>query len=461
MRQREKGTTEHMRMTSAQIIPLSFLTVIALGTVLLLLPVSTAPGETTDFLTAAFTATTSVCVTGLVVVDSFSHWSLFGKAVLLFLIQIGGLGIITVVSAIMLFTHRRITLRDRLLLHDSFNLNSMGGLLRFLQSVLKGTLLVEGIGALLYLPVFVPRYGAVKGAAQAVFTSVSAFCNAGIDLLGPDSLISWQDSPLLLGNTMMLIVLGGLGYIVWFDIASGVREISAREKGFSGFYRRLSEHTKLVLAATLGLILSGALWVLLCEWNNPATLGPMSAGGKILNALFQSVTFRTAGFASVPQGALTRGTVVFGSLLMFIGGSPMGTAGGVKTVVFIVILMNAASFIRNQDETVLYHRSVSQDLIRKANAIVTVSFMTILLMLMALSLFEPFPLEDTLYEVVSAVCTVGLTRGITPLLGVPGRVIIMICMYLGRIGPISMALFFGSRTAVRRSGRAEGRFVVG
>ena len=461
MRMREKGTTEHMRMTSAQIIPLSFLAVIALGTVLLLLPVSTAPGETTDFLTAAFTATTSVCVTGLVVVDSFSHWSLFGKAVLLFLIQIGGLGIITVVSAVMLFLHRRITLRDRLLLHDSFNLNSLGGLLRFLQSVLKGTFLVEGIGALLYLPVFVPRFGPVKGAAQAVFTSVSAFCNAGIDLLGPDSLISWQDSPLLLGNTMMLIVVGGLGYIVWFDIASGVREMSGREKGFSGFYRRLSEHTKLVLTATLVLILSGALWVLLCEWNNPETLGSMSFGGKILNALFQSVTFRTAGFASVPQGALTQGTVLLGSLLMFIGGSPVGTAGGVKTVVFIVILMNAVSFIRNQDETVLHHRSVSRDLIRKANAIVTVSFMTILLMLMALSLCEQFPLEDTLYEVVSAVCTVGLTRGITPLLGAPGRVIIMICMYLGRIGPISMALFFGSRSALRKSGRAEGRFVVG
>ena len=444
-----------------RIIPLSFLAMILLGTILLMLPFCTAPGQHTDLLTAAFTATTSVCVTGLVVVDTYAHWSLIGKIVILFLIQLGGLGIITVVSALMLLLKKKISLRSRILIHDSFNLNSIRGLLRFLSGVVKGTLLVESLGMIGYLTVFVPRFGWLKGTAQSVFTSVSAFCNAGIDVLGPDSLISYQNDPVVLFTTIFLIVLGGLGYIVWFDILTGFQEKRLGNKSSDTVRWRMGEHTKLVLAVTLALIFGGALWVLICEWNNPGTLGPMNIGQKILNALFQSVTFRTAGFAAVSQKALSQGSVLFGCLLMFIGGSPVGTAGGVKTVVFVIILANAVSFIRSNDETVLFRRGVSGDLIRKANAIVTVSFLVILGMLMALSLTDHVPFEDGLYEVVSAVCTVGLSRNLTSSLSPAGRVIIMICMYLGRIGPISMALFFGGEASGKNTNCAKGRFIVG
>ena len=448
-------------MKPVQVIPLSFLVLIVLGTILLLLPFSTAAGAHTSLLTAAFTATTSVCVTGLVVVDTYAHWSLFGKIAILILIQLGGLGIITVVSALMLILKKRISLRSRILIHDSFNLNSIRGLLKFLLGVVKGTLLVEGLGALGYMTVFVPRYGWVRGIGQSIFTAVSAFCNAGIDVLGPDSLISWRSNPMILITTIMLIVMGGLGYIVWFDLLTGFRTYRAGKKDSPVPRWRMGEHTRLVLAATLVLIAAGAVWVLICEWNNPATFGNMSVGDKILNAIFQSVTFRTAGFAAVPQKGLTQGTVLLGCVLMFIGGSPVGTAGGVKTIVFIIVIANAVSFIRNSDETVLFKRGVSKDLIRKANAIVTVSFLAILTMLLALSLTDKAPMEDAVYEVVSAVCTVGLSRNLTASLSPGGRIIIMICMYLGRIGPISMALFFGGRDSGKSTICAQGRFIVG
>ena len=448
-------------MRPVRIIPLSFLAVILLGTLLLLLPFSTAAGERTDLLTAAFTATTSVCVTGLVVVDTYAHWSVFGKIVILFLIQLGGLGIITVVSALMLILKKHISLRSRILIHDSFNLTSTRGLLRFLMRVMRATFLVEGLGALCYMTAFIPKYGWIRGTAQSVFTSISAFCNAGIDVMGPDSLISWQTQPVVLITTMLLIVLGGLGYIVWFDLSKGFLVRTRRKKDPSAGVWHMGEHTKIVLAFTFVLIAGGALWVLLCEWNNPGTFGSMGDGGKVLNALFQSVTFRTAGFAAVSQKALTQGSVVLGCLLMFIGGSPVGTAGGVKTVVFLIVLANAASFIQDDDETVLVRRQVSKDLIRKANAIVTVSFLVILVMLMALSLTDHAPMEDLVYEVVSAVCTVGLSRNLTPLLSPAGKIVIMICMYLGRIGPISMALFFGGKDAGKKTSCVKGNFVVG
>lgn len=448
-------------MKPYRIIPLSFVAMILLGTLLLMLPFSTAAGEHTDLLTAAFTATTSVCVTGLVVVDTYAHWSLFGKIVILILIQLGGLGIITVVSALMLILKKHISLRSRILIHDSFNLTSTRGLLRFLMRVMRATILVEGLGALGYMTAFVPKYGWVRGIAQSIFTAISAFCNAGIDVMGPDSLISWQTQPVVLMTTMLLIVLGGLGYIVWFDLAQGFLTGRQRKKDPSVPVWRMGEHTKVVLVFTLALIVSGALWVLFCEWSNPRTIGRLGAGDKMMNAVFQSITFRTAGFAAVPQKALTQGSVLLGCVLMFIGGSPVGTAGGVKTLVFLIVLANAASFIQDNDETVLARRQVSKDLIRKANAIVTVSFMVILTMLMLLSLTEHAPLEDLVYEVVSAVCTVGLSRNLTPLLSPAGRILIMICMYLGRIGPISMALFFGGKDTGKKTSCVQGKFVVG
>ncbi|MBQ3841991.1 MAG: potassium transporter TrkH [Ruminiclostridium sp.] len=455
-------TDKRRRITSAQVIPVSFLIVILAGTLLLLLPFSTAEGEHTDFLTALFTSTTSVCVTGLVVVDTYLHWTLFGKIVILILIQLGGLGMISVTSIIMLIAHKKFSLGMTVMLHDSFNLNSLSGLMRFLVRVFKGTLIVEGLGALLYMPVFIPEFGIVKGIWYSIFTSISAFCNAGIDIIGPDSLIGYNSNPAVMFTTILMIVMGGLGYIVWFDILSGFRYGIKQRFSLVQIYKRFSEHTKLVLTLTLILIFGGAAVIFLTEYSNPLTIGEMPLGDKILNSVFQSVTFRTAGFASVPQQFLREGTCAFGDILMFIGGSPVGTAGGIKTVTFFAVILNAVSYIRNRNEAVVYNRRFSPDTIRKAAAVMTVSFFVSFVMLFLLMISSDVSLTDGLFEVLSATCTVGLTRGLTPTLGIAGRIIIIISMYLGRIGPISMALFFTSkRNDKNKVKHIAGGFIVG
>ena len=450
------------RLTSAQIIPLSFLIAIAIGTILLMLPISTAEGETTGLLTALFTSTTSLCVTGLVVVDTYLHWSLFGKIVILIMIQLGGLGIIAVTSILMLIIHRKFSLSQYVMIHDAFNLDSMDGLLKFLVGVFKGTFVVEGIGAAVYMIVFIPKFGAVNGIWYSVFTSISAFCNAGIDILGPDSLISYNGNVLVLINTMFLIVMGGLGYVVWFDISKGVKDKFKKKYSFGTMIKRFSEHTKLVLSLTGVLILSGAVLVFILEYSNPDTIGDMSVGGKVINSIFQSVTFRTAGFAAVPQQCLTEGTATIGLLYMFIGGSPVGTAGGVKTVTLFLVILNGVSFIRNRKEVVVFKRRVSNEMMQKAAAILMVSFFVTFIFLILLLFTNDFGLIDASYEIFSATATVGLSRAVTPMLNRFGKVIIIVAMYLGRIGPISMALFFNYRGMERNNiSYAEGRYFVG
>lgn len=454
-------TVRRARISSAQIIPLSFLAAILLGAVLLYLPISTAPGKETDFLTALFTSATSVCVTGLVVVDTFSHWSFFGQAVILVLIQVGGLGIVSVMAALTLMLRRKISLRNTLIIHDAFNLTSIHDLVSFLLKVVRWTFAVEAAGALLYMPVFIRKFGPARGIWNSVFTAVSAFCNAGIDTLGGSSLVAYQTSVPVLGVTMLLIVLGGLGYIVWFDVAATVHTARRKRFGLITTFRRMSEHTKLVLVSTLSLIFGGALIFLLMEYNNPDTIGTMSFGGKLLNSVFQSVTFRTAGFSSVPQENMTAGSSLVGCVLMFIGGSPVGTAGGVKTVVFIVVVMNVLSFVHDRDNTVIFHRAVPEKFIRKANAILTVMLFAIVISLILLVTLSGCSVLDGLYETCSALCTVGLSRNLTASLNTSGRLLIILAMYLGRIGPISMALFFNTHTGGSAAGTTEGVFIVG
>ncbi len=449
------------KLKSAQLIPISFLAAIIVGTILLMLPVSSASGEGADFITALFTATTSICVTGLVVVDTFAYWSLFGKIVILIMIQLGGLGVITVTSVLMLMINKRFTLSQSLMIHDAFNLDSMSGLIRFLSGVLKGTFAVEGLGALVYMIVFVPKFGA-KGIWYSVFTAISAFCNAGIDILGPDSLISYNTNKIILFNTMALIILGGLGYVVWFDIVKGI--VEGRRKGYSlrVINRRFSEHTKLVIWLTAFLIIVGATAVFAMEYSNPETIGNMGAGDKIINSVFQSVTFRTAGFAAVPQQSLRDGSCILGAILMFIGGSPVGTAGGIKTVTFFLAILNTISFIRGRNENVVFGRKVTSDMIHKSAAIITVSFMVTFVFLILLVCIDGVSTVDGMYEMFSATATVGLSRALTPTLSSPGRILVIIAMYLGRIGPISMALFFNNGINDRNLiSYAKGRFYVG
>lgn len=442
--------------SSAQIIPFGFLALIAAGTLLLLLPFSTESGDSAPFLTALFTSTTSVCVTGLVTVTTAEYWSLFGKAVILVLIQIGGLGVIAVSSSLLLLFRKHLSIKDRVLLRDAFSLDSISGLVLFLRDVFSGVFLVEGIGAILYSFSFIPRYGWVRGIWYSVFHSVSAFCNAGLDLIGSDSLLSFSEDYWMLSVTMALIVIGGLGFVVWFDLASSFKNCGAGKKA------RLNEHTKLVLSLTAALIVLGTFAVFILEHGNPLTLGGMPFGKQIFHSLFQSVTFRTAGFSVIPQQYLSDSTVMLGCILMFIGGSPMGTAGGIKTVTVFILIAYAVSYIRNNKEASLFRRTVPSFLIRKAVAIFFMSLTVSVVMCCALTAAEPLSLSDAVYEIFSATATVGLSRNVTPHLSAAGQWIVIICMYLGRIGPISMALFFSSDDADRGSFKyANGHFYAG
>ena len=451
-----------MRLTTVQIIMLAFLGAILIGTVLLTIPAATATGERCSFLTALFTATTSVCVTGLVVVDTFSYWSIWGKIIILLLIQIGGLGVITIWALFMLLLRKRLTLESRLIIRDYYNLDNAQGLILFMRKVVKGTLIAESIGALLYCFVLIPRNGFWKGIWQAVFTSVSALCNAGIDIFGPDSLIPYQTNLPMNIITMLLIIFGGLGFIVWFDMFHTCRICRKTKGGFRSFFHRLHEHTRLVLTVTLFLIITGWLTVLVGEYNNPSTIGEMPFGDKALASLFQSVTFRTAGFSTLPQQDLTPFTCIAGLFYMFIGGSPAGTAGGVKTVTAAIIILNAGAYIRQENETVIFGRRITYSMISKAIAIVTVSFsMTVLFALLLLLVDDISPLS-AFYEIFSATGTVGLSRGATASLNTGGKAIVILAMYAGRIAPISMTLFFGMGDKSTKSIQyPTGKYLIG
>ena len=430
-----------IRFSTTQIILLSFLAAVFAGSVLLSLPISSASGEAVPYLDALFTATTSTCVTGLVTLPTVSTWSLFGQVVILLLIQIGGLGIITIMSGLMILLNRKLSIKDHLLIQDAFNLNTMSGLAKFIKNVLLGTLIIEGTGALLYVLVFVPQFGA-KGIWISVFTAVSAFCNAGIDIIGENSLCDYSTNPMINIVTSLLIILGGIGYIVWWDV---LRVLKSKTPKSKKIFRHLTLHSKIAITATFALIFIGAVLIFAFEYANPLTIGNMSLFDKIQVSLFQSVTTRTAGFASVPQENLTNASSLVSILFMMIGGSPVGTAGGMKTVTIVVLLCSTIATIKNKHSATLFGRSISSDSIRKAVA-VSVTFISICLtstiLLMAVSDVSAL---DVIYEVVSATATVGLSRNFTSSLNVIGKLIIIATMYLGRVGPISLAVAIGSK----------------
>ena len=432
---------KRISLSTTHMIMLSFLLAILVGSVLLMLPISSANGTSVTYTDALFTATTSVCVTGLVTVTTASAWSFFGQLVILLLIQIGGLGIITILSGFMIGLHKRMGLGDRILLQDAFNLNSMSGIVKFLKKVIIGTLAVEGVGALLYMTVFVPEYG-VRGIWISIFNAVSAFCNAGMDVIGEDSLCGYVLHPMINFVTSMLIVLGGLGYIVWWDL---LRVIKNFKKQKFQCFKKLTLHSKIALSATGILLLSGAVLFFLFEYQNPQTIGSFSLPGKLQAALFQSVTTRTAGFATVPQQNLTDASAIVSLLLMFIGGSPVGTAGGVKTVTIAVLLLSAFSVIRNREDTVLFRRTISKQAVGKAVAVVSMSFLIAFVSTVLLAAVPGAPALDVMYETFSANATVGLSRNLTASLNIWGKLIIIVTMYLGRVGPISLVIAFNTK----------------
>ena len=429
-----------LSLSTTQIIMLSFLVVIFVGSLLLSLPVSSASGDAVPYLDALFTATTATCVTGLVTLPTVTTWSVFGQAVILVLIQVGGLGVITIMSALMLLLHKRMGIGDRLLLQDAFNLNSLSGIVRFVKRVLMGTFLVEGIGALLYMIVFIPEFGP-RGIWISVFTAISAFCNAGIDIIAENSLCDYATNPLINTVTGLLIILGGIGYIVWWDVMGFGRETAGRrQRGF----RNLSLHSKIAIATTLILVFGGGILIFMFEYDNPQTIGNLSVFDKFQVSLFQSVTTRTAGFATVAQQDLTNGSSILCLLLMFIGGSPVGTAGGIKTVTIGVLMASALATIQNKQDVSLFNRNISKQAVNKAVAVTMMSFAIMFTSTILLSAVSDADVLDILFETVSATATVGLTRDLTPYLNEAGKAVIIGTMYLGRVGPISLALALNS-----------------
>ena len=430
------------KFSTTHLIMLSFIVAILIGSILLALPISSATGKAVPYVDALFTATTATCVTGLVTLPTISSWSLFGHIVILILIQIGGLGIITIMTGIMIMFQKKMGLGDRILIQDAFNLNTLSGLVKFVKNVILGTFLVEGIGAVLYMFVFVPKYG-LKGIWISVFNSISAFCNAGIDIIAEDSLAGYATNPLVNFVTCTLIIVSGIGYIVWWDILRVMKDKTHRRYRK---FKNLTLHSKIAITTTLVLVFGGALLIFIFEYNNPLTMKDFSLFEKIQASIFQSVTTRTAGFFTVPQENLSNASSIVSLLLMFIGGSPVGTAGGVKTVTITVLIASAIASIKNRNEVILFHRTLAKPAVIKAIAVVVTSFAIMFTSTILLSAVTPNASAlDIVYEAVSATATVGLSRNLTSSLNTIGKIIIIATMYLGRIGPISLAIAFKTR----------------
>lgn len=462
MREKKEG---QRRISSVQIIVFGFLMVIIAGAILLWLPISSADRTFTSPIDALFTATTSVCVTGLTTVTTAAHWSMFGKAVILALIQLGGLGVVCVGIGVMIIMKKRITMRERLLIQTAYNLENIDGMVRVIKNVSLGAFTAEALGAVFYAFVFVPDYGWIKGIWYSIFHSVSAFCNAGIDLLGDSSLCMYRDNILINVVTMTLIVTGGIGFIVWWDIKKTAGNSIRTGRWRGQLFKRLSVHSKAAVITTLICIIAGTGLIFLFEFNNQDTIGNMNVGNKLMSSAFEAVTTRTAGFASIPQELFRDTTYIVLLILMLIGGSPMGTAGGFKTTTLALIFFSVKSTVKGKKDTEAFGRKIGGENIKTALAVLSIIFAIVFAAIVTLTAIEPFGLKDIAFETISAMSTSGLTRGITPMLSSAGKAIICIVMFAGRIGPISLVMAFNIRrkrenmTNMREL--AEARILIG
>ena len=441
-------------LSATKVIAITFAAIILLGACLLSLPAASRDGISCGFRPALFTATSATCVTGLVLYDTWSQWSGFGQVVIISLIQIGGLGFMSAATLLVFLLHKRIGLKQRLVMAQALSVSDMDGIVRLQRTVLIGSFSIEGIGALLLFLRFLPEYGFWNALKWGVFHSISAFCNAGFDIFGSitpgASLIEFHSDPVVLLTLSALIILGGLGFLVWQEIA--------QKHGF----RKFSVYTKLVLLTTAVLLFGGTVVICALEWNNPETLGTMSVGDKLLNGFFQSVTLRTAGFVSVDQALLTDAGKAFSMFLMIIGGSSGSTAGGLKTVTFIVLVLFIAARARGRSNVCVFKRTIPQGQVLDA---MTIAFIMIFLALFGgvfISATSPVGFTDALYETVSALATVGLTAGATGSLRIPAQILIMIYMYFGRVGvlTISMGFLMGDK-AEERFRYAETNLLIG
>lgn len=458
MKERKKS----IRFSTMQLIAAGFLGTILLGGVLLYLPVcNTKPIQFTD---ALFTSASAVCVTGLVTIVPATQFTALGKGILLVLIQIGGLGVIACTFSFFLILKKKITLRERIIIQETYNMDTLSGLVKFLIKIIKGTFIVEGVGALLFSLRFVREYGFVEGICYSVFHSVSAFCNAGIDILGNSSFTKYATNPLINFTTMSLIVIGGIGFSVWGDVLKNVFEDFGKE-GYSvkKIFTKLTLHSKIAISMTVALILFGTVSFFVLEYANPETFGNMTFGEKLMASGFHSVSTRTAGFATVSQSGLTNGSKLITCLLMFVGGSPAGTAGGVKTTTVAMLILACRSVIKGGRDTECFGRRIAEDNIRTGLAVIILSMGFLITGTVIVSVLEPdVEFMRVLYETTSAMGTVGLSADLTPQLETASKYVIMMLMYIGRIGPVTMALIFGKgHTKDRVRELPEKRILVG
>lgn len=444
-----------VRLTPPQILVGGFALIIVLGAFLLTLPLSSADGTGTGLLTALFTATSATCVTGLVVVDTGLHWSLFGKFVILALIQVGGLGFMTMATLIMLIFKRRISLKERLVLQEALNQNSMEGIVQLIRRVLMVALLIEAAGAMLLAVRFSFDMAGGQALLFGIFHSVSMFNNAGFDIFGPltgsfSSLTSYAGDPFVNLTVMLLIIIGGIGFVVITDLLE-----------YKKHRRRLSLHTKIVLSATGFLIGAGALVFFIFEYNNPATLGPLSVGDKIWTSFFASVTPRTAGANTLDISGMRQASQFFTIMLMFIGASPGSTGGGIKTTTFTILIGAMIAMLRGKEDIVFFRTRLSKDRIYKA---ITMTFFALILITgvaMLLSTTEDVLFLRILFEVTSAFGTVGLSMGLTPALSMVGQIAIIIMMFIGRLGPLTLAYALQPKADKELFRYPEGKITIG
>lgn len=424
-----------IRLSTFQIIILGFAGVILFGALILMLPISSKNGVITSFNEALFTATSAVCVTGLVVQDTGSYWSVFGQTIILLLIQVGGLGVVTVAASLAMFSGRKISLMQRSTMQEAMSAPKVGGIVKLTGFIIKGTFLIETVGALLMMPVFCKQFR-LKGIWYAFFHSISAFCNAGFDIMGTDeapfqSLTSYANNPIINIVVIFLIVLGGLGFLTWRDILTNKHHI-----------KKYTMQSKVILITSLILIFIPAVFFFFVDFNE------FSLGSRMLLSIFQSVTTRTAGFNTAELSAMTGAGQMIMIILMLVGGSPGSTAGGMKTTTLAVLLSNAVSRFRRKEDVNFFGRRIDADTVKNASTIIVMYFVLFFTSAILISVVEELPMDVCMFETASALGTAGLTQGITTSVGTLSQIILIILMFLGRVGGLTLiyaALSGGSK----------------
>ena len=445
------GVMKEKRFNEVQILSLGFIMLIFTGAVILTLPISSASGEPTNFLDALFTATSATCVTGLITLDTGTHWSLFGQTTIMILIEIGGLGFMSFGTFFAILLGKKITLKNRLIMQEAMNTFSIQGLVKMVKYVLMFTFTIQISGALLLSSQLIPEFGFAKGLFYSVFHSISTFCNAGFDLFGNfTSLTRYYNNPVILLTIGALIVIGGLGFTVLIEIYN-----------YKGM-KKLSIHTKVVLLITTILIVGGTVFIFLLEYNNPQTLAPMGFRDKVVNSILASISPRTAGVNSISTDGMTMAGKFLTIILMFIGGSPGSTAGGLKTTTFGILLFTVISVIRGREDTEAFGRRFSKELVYKSFALLFIGMTLIMAVTMILTITEPDQtFISLLYEATSAFGTVGLTTGVTTGLSSIGKFIIIVMMYIGRVGPLTVAIALSSKQKKSKYKYPEAKVLIG